>query len=90
MTFDAYLTNDTFDDIEDEIARAIEKHGVDQTPLNPSMAMHEKFIILVEEVGEVARAMTYDEGGSAAKLYEELIQVATMSAAMAQSLRGLL
>lgn len=71
--------------MEDEIIRAVDKHGYEQTPLSAAMPDHQKLIILVEEVGEVARAMTYDEGNRD-KLREELIQTATMAAAWAMSL----
>ncbi len=65
-----------------EFKRAIAKHGLDRTPASPSMTDGEKLIILVEEVGEVARAMTYDEG-SKEELLAELVQVATMALACA-------
>lgn len=67
-----------------EILAAIAKHGWEQTPLNPNMSENEKLIILVEEIGEVARAMTYDEGDGN-KLTRELIQVATMALAWAEA-----
>lgn len=57
---------------------AIIKHGMAQTPANPDMTMDERLRIIVEEVGEVARAMTYDEGDPV-KLRAELVQVATMA-----------
>lgn len=62
----------------DEMTRAIEKHGLEQTPANPNMNLHEKMTILTEEVGEVARATTYDEGSRENRI-KELIQVATMA-----------
>lgn len=61
-----------------EMYSAIEKHGVTQTPFSPKMDPYEKFVIVVEEVGEMARAMTYDEGDEQ-KLMSELLQVAAMS-----------
>lgn len=66
------------EDLRAEMARAIEKHGKQQTPINSQMNDREKLVILVEEVGEVARAMTYDEG-DAAELKAELLQVAAMA-----------
>lgn len=69
--------------IRDEMYSAIGKHGFHKTPLSWELSDEKKLVILVEEVGEVARAMTYDEG-SEVKLYKELIQVATMAAAWAQ------
>jgi hypothetical protein len=67
------------DDVYDEMTRAISKHGLEQTPANPNMSDLEKFVILSEEVGEVARALTYDEGGDVEHLRKELIQVAAMA-----------
>jgi NTP pyrophosphatase (non-canonical NTP hydrolase) len=58
--------------------RAIGKHGYQNTPAWPYMSDKDRLVILVEEVGEVARAMTYDEGNEI-KLLEELIQVAAMA-----------
>lgn len=67
-----------FEDLEEEIHSAIIKHGIHQTPLSDRMGEGEKFVILVEEIGEVARAMTYDEGDDE-ELREELLQVAAMA-----------
>lgn len=61
-----------------ERSRAIEKHGFERTPANPAMSNEKRLVILVEEIGEVARAMTYDEGDRA-KLVAELIQLGTMA-----------
>lgn len=66
------------DHLFSEMKRAVEKHGITQTPFNPEMDPYEKFVIVVEEVGEMARAMTYDEGNEQ-KLMSELLQVAAMS-----------
>ena len=79
----------THDALDFELVDAIDKHGVKQTPLSQRMNAAEKLVILVEEVGEVARALTYDEG-DLQRLHDELIQVATMSAAWAQSIRRIL
>lgn len=67
-----------FLDLRDEIDRAVEKHTWEQTPLNPKMFKEAKLVILVEEVGEVATAMTYDRG-SPKDLKKELLQVAAMA-----------
>lgn len=66
------------EDLRDEMLRAIEKHGKQQTPINSGMPSREKLVILVEEIGEVARAMTYDEGSNSG-LKSELLQVAAMA-----------
>lgn len=68
----------TFIPLREELNRARDKHGWDQTPLNPKMTESEKLVILVEELGEVARAMTYDEGSNEA-LRAELLQTAAMA-----------
>lgn len=65
--------------------RAVTKHGVDKTPLNKNMSHEEKLVILAEEFGEVARAMTYDEGDPD-NLKQELIQLGTMAFMFALSL----
>lgn len=75
----------TADAIFTEGEKAIQKHGLSQTPLNSGMDPRDKLVILIEEVGEVARALTYDEGDDG-NLKEELIQVATMAAMWAGSL----
>lgn len=68
-----------------ERTRAIEKHGVTNTPLNKAMSHENKLVILAEEFGEVARAMTYDEGDPD-NLQKELIQLGTMAFMFALSL----
>lgn len=74
----------TISAVQAAMMAAIAKHG-DRTPLNPRMHDMEKLPVLVEEVGEVARAMTYDEGGRDA-LIKELLQTAAMALSWAQSL----
>lgn len=78
---------DVLEAMKAELNRAVFKHGVDKVPVNPAMDVRDSFIVLSEEVGEVARALTYDEGGNIDHLIEELTQVATMAAAMATGLR---
>lgn len=79
------FTRKTFEDLQSEIQRAIEKHGKGQTPLNIRMSVGEKLAILMEELGEVARATTYDNQ-SLGNLTSELLQLATMATAWYQSL----
>lgn len=69
--------DDVFIMVEGELRRAIKKHGINQTPLNPDMSDQEKAIIVVEEVGEIARALTYD-GVNKQELKDEILQAATM------------
>lgn len=78
------LDSDTFAAIQDEFGMAYRKHG-GKTPRSHSVGDAQSLVILVEEVGEVARAMTYDEG-DVDQLYAELIQVAAMAAAWAERL----
>lgn len=75
----------SFGSLAAEFDRAIAKHGWAQTPLNPDMSDTEAFIILVEEIGEVATAMTYDRGNKD-DLKKELLQVAAMAYARYLSL----
>lgn len=82
----AFYFTDTLAQVETEFKRAVAKHGVHQTPADPDMRSEEAFIILSEEVGEVARALTYDEG-SEENAVDELVQVAAMAIAMATGIR---
>lgn len=65
-------------DIIAEAKRSVVKHGFARTAASSMLTDAEKFIILSEEIGEVATAMTYDRG-SLEELEKELIQVATIS-----------
>lgn len=72
--------------IRSEYDRAHTKHH-GNTPLNHTMSDRDRSVILLEEVGEVARALTPDAHtptGHAGDLADELIQVATMAAAWLQ------
>lgn len=69
--------------IQAEATRACVKHGHDNTPIGSKLTREQKLVVLVEEVGEVARALTYDQDDSG--LVGELIQVAAMAAMWAQS-----
>ena len=75
-------------DCRAEYDRAAAKHhGI--TPYHPSMSDVHRAAILIEEVGEVARAMTPDATsptGHAGDLRAELVQVATMALAWAAHL----
>lgn len=66
--------------VEAEMSKAVAKHGGMQTPAGGALSDGECLVILVEEIGEVARAMTYDEGDPD-NLDKEIIQVATMALA---------
>lgn len=69
---------DIIEQYVEERDRAINKHGFEQTPASRTMSPEKKLVILAEEFGEVARAMTYDEGDRD-KLREELVQLGTMA-----------
>ena len=81
-----HLSPVTLGCVESEYVRAHIKHK-GWTPKNVRMSDGERLAILMEEVGEVARAITYDNGDPK-KLGEELIQVATMAAAWAEYCMG--
>jgi hypothetical protein len=58
------------------------KRGVTGTPARRDMPHGERLAILVEEVGEVAHAMTYGGGdGDGTGLVADLLQVAAMALA---------
>jgi hypothetical protein len=71
-------------DVQYEMNRAIEKHGFEKTPFNPSNDPRDSFITLSEEVGEVAQTFTYDkqDANTRSARASELIQVAAMAMAM--------
>lgn len=70
-------------DVAAELDRAIAKHGLDRCPANPDMDPRDRFIILMEEVGEVAETLTYDkqDANTFADRDKELVQVAAMAIA---------
>lgn len=74
----------TLDAVNATALAAIAKHGRDRTPLNPDMPHADKLVILVEEIGELARAMTYDNGDRS-QVVREALQVAAMAAMIAES-----
>ncbi|EYR64662.1 hypothetical protein N866_07060 [Actinotalea ferrariae CF5-4] len=64
-------------DVVAEYARAKAKHG-EMTLDGPAASDVLRLAALVEEVGEVGTAMSYDRG-STSNLYAELVQVATVA-----------
>lgn len=62
-----------------ESYRAHAKHG-DKSLLFSGLTDTQRLAALVEEVGEVARAMTYDNDQGREHLIKELIQVANVAA----------
>jgi len=79
------LQDATVSAVQAEMLHAVAKHGHDMTVLSPTMLDTTKLVVLVEEVGEVARAMTYDNGDRG-QLVRELLQVAAVAAGWAQAL----
>lgn len=70
-----------WDAMRTEYDRAKAKHG-DMTLDNPEMSEPLKYFTLIEEVGEVARALTYDRE-HAGGLIEEITQVGGLALAWA-------
>jgi hypothetical protein len=58
------LVRSALADVVAEIERAIAKHGVDRTPLNPDMDQRDAFLCIAEEFGELAHELTYDAGSA--------------------------
>lgn len=85
------MTNLPFDQISISALQAtmmiaLAKYG-DTTPLGDVLSDHEKFAILVREVGEVAEDLPpYGAKAEPENLVEELLQVAAMALSWAQSL----
>ena len=77
----------TLNAIQAEATRAHLKHG-EHSMLGPHYTSGDRLAILVEEVGEVAHEMTYDQDGDRGKLVRELIQVAAMAATWIEYLEG--
>lgn len=85
MEVDRDLFNECLQIVECETLRAHEKHGP-ESMISPDVDPGMRLAILVEEVGEVARALTYDEA-DLANLREELVQVAAMATSWLYALR---
>lgn len=87
------LSDLTLSAIQAEATRAHLKHG-EHSMLGPHYSSGDRLAILVEEVGEVAHELTYDQGGPAVgegrrdELVKELIQVAAMAASWVEYLEG--
>lgn len=72
-----HLERLAFPEVTREAVSAFYKHGYRHTPASRGLDDWRKLAILVEEVGEVAKALTYDQ--DPANLRTELIQTATMA-----------
>jgi len=80
--------------IQAEATRAHLLHG-EHSMLSPNYTSGDRLAILMEEVGEVAHELTYDQGGPGVgqgrkdELVKELIQVAAMAASWGEALEGM-
>ncbi len=87
------LSDLTLNAIQAEATRAHLRHG-EHSMLGPNYSSGDRLAILVEEVGEVAHELTYDQGGPGVgqgrrdELVKELIQVAAMAATWVEFLEG--
>ena len=81
------LSELTLDAIQAEATNAHLKHG-EHSMLSPNYSSGDRLAILMEEVGEVAHELTYDQDGDRGKLVRELIQVAAMAATWIEALEG--
>jgi hypothetical protein len=73
----------TISAIQAEVINSQVKHG-EHSMMNPELPPGERLAILVEEVGEVATALNYDQKGKRPDLFRELLQVAAMAAIWAE------
>ncbi|WP_198144303.1 hypothetical protein [Parafrankia sp. EUN1f] len=71
-------------EVEAEATRAHAKHGA-RSILSPALGDQARLPVLVEEVGEVARAML--EGADLDHLRAELVQVAAVALTWVEALR---
>jgi hypothetical protein len=81
------LSDLTLSAIQAEATRAHLKHG-DHSMLGACYTSGDRLAILMEEVGEVAHELTYDQSGDRDKLVKELTQVAAMAATWVEFLEG--
>lgn len=79
------ISASTFDMVQREVARAKTLHR-DKALTNPDVSDLEKLPTLLEEVGEVARALTYDQEGHG--LVEELTQVAACAVSWIEAIKA--
>jgi hypothetical protein len=81
------LSQLTLDAVQATAYNARMKHG-EKALTNPDMPAGEKLAVLVEEVGEVGRAMTYDADQGVVPLVHELLQVAAVALSWVEALDG--
>lgn len=89
MKFSSILSAVTLNAVQDEALRAHLKHKDNGgSLLDPEMSTIRKLAALVEEVGEVGRALTYDGDQGTEHLVKELLQVASVALTWAESLNN--
>lgn len=82
------LSSLTLAAVQAEAIRAHAKHGPNSM-LNPDLPWSLKLAALVEEVGEAAHELTYDQDtGDRSKLVKELVQVASVALTWVESIEG--
>lgn len=85
------LSDNTLTAIQAEATRAHLKHGT-HSMIGTKYTNTDRLAILMEEVGEVAHELTYDQGGTGEgqhdELVKELIQVAAMAASWIEYLEN--
>lgn len=79
------ISESTFLMVQREVARAKTLHR-DKALTNPDLPDLEKLAALVEEVGEVGKALTYDQLGHG--LVEELTQVAACALSWIEAIKA--
>jgi NTP pyrophosphatase (non-canonical NTP hydrolase) len=73
--------------VQGQVALAKAKHR-EHAPANPAMSNERRLVILVEEVGEVAHALTYDQPDDVNHLVKELLQVAAVALMWVEAVDG--
>lgn len=72
------------DDLQHEVLNDVKRERMRQDALHPQeLSISDRFVVLGEEVGEVARAIQNNDPDN---LYDELIQVAAESVRMAEQI----
>lgn len=77
------INEHTLKAVQAESARAHAKHG-ERSLLGDALTTTERLAALIEEVGEVARLLTYDNAQGRDELVKELLQVASVAASWAE------
>ena len=72
------------DDLQHEVLHDVKRERMRQDVIHPQeLSISDRFVVLGEEVGEVARAIQNNDPDN---LYDELIQVAAESVRMAEQI----